>query len=347
MEVADDYTIRVELSTQVSDPSTVFALLSYSGDFTLRTSTRTLPLLRPTNNYGMDTYFKKVSVRTSSGSPYVKFALTCTVKDKVSSFFESVVADEEDPTLYFYVGENSIISLSLTEAITDSVLYVSGYDDALTAQCVAVLFNSCINDETVNLEFTVDSISTAEPLMSEDMPTALYIGFGVCMLAMFIYSVIRYRGIGAAHIYGFLSYMICAVMCVSLIESVQLSLGGVLAVMLGGVLMTVSNYYMFGNVKAEFDSGKRIVASVKEGYKKSLAPVIDVHVVLLVLSGILYFAGISSVSLFGATFALCTIISAACSLALTRFYWAMLMGNVKNQFKFCHFKREVTDDDDE
>lgn len=345
IDVADDYSIRVELSTEVSDPDSVFSILASSGDFTLRHSSATLPLLRPTRNYPMSTYFRKASTRTAGDTPYVRFYLTDEGRSKIKSISNTVASDEDDQVLGFYVGETSIISLTVDGIIDSDELYLSGYEDELSAKCVASLMNSCINGNTVELDMTVGSTNTFEPVAGENIDTAVYIAVGIAMLAMFIYSAVKYRGIGAAHIYGFLSYAICAVMCVSLIETVYLSLGGVIAVILGGVLLCLSNYYVFGNVRSEFDNGKRISASMKEGYKKSLPALIDIHVILLVVSGLMYFIGISALSMFGAVMAICTIISAAC-VALTWFYWLMLMGNAKNQFKFCNFKREVIDDED-
>lgn len=345
IDVADDYSVRIELSSEISDPDSVFSILAASGDFTLSHSSSTLPLLKPTRNYPMNTYFKKVSTRVSGDTPYVRFYLTDEGRSKVKSISNTVAADEDDQVLYFCVGDVSVISLTVDGIIDSDELYLSGYEEELSAKCVASLMNSCINGNTVELSMTVGETNSFDSVMGENIDTVVYIAVGIAMLAVCVYSALRYKGIGAAHIYGFLSYAICAIMCVSLIETVYLSLGGVIAVILGGVLMCLSNYYIFGNVKSEFENGKRISASMKEGYKKSLATLIDIHIILVIASGLMYFVGISALSMFGAIMAICTIISAAC-VALTCFYWLMLMGNVKNQFKFCNFKREVIDDED-
>ncbi len=347
IEVVDDYSIRIEVSSEVESPATVFSVMAASGDFTLRHSSKNLPLLRPTKLYGMNTYFKSVSSKSSGSTPYVRFSMTDTGRNKFTDI-TAAIADNDDSTLYFYVGETTLISLSVTETISQSNLYISGYTDATLAKSVAAVFDSCLNEEDIiDIDFVLGDTHTFESIIGENAVNAVYIGVGVAMLAMFVYSVIRFRGMGAAHIYGFLSYMVVTVMCVGLIESIQLSYGGILAVILGGVLLTISNYYIFAKIKEHFMSGKRIVTSIKTGYKECLAGVIDVHVVLILASLVLYFVGISEISMFGVTFAIAALVSGVSSLLLTRFYFAMLMGNVKNQFKFCNFKREVTDDEDE
>lgn len=347
IEVVDDYSVRIEVSSEVGSPATVFSVMASSGDFTLRHSSKNLPLLRPTKLYGMDTYFKSVSSRVSSSTPYVGFSMTDAGRKKFADI-TAAVADNDDSTLYFYVGETSLISLSVTETISQSTLYISGYTDAMLASSVAAVFDSCLNeDDIIDIDFVLGDTNAFESVVGENAVNAVYIGVGLAMLAMFVYSVLRFRGMGAAHIYGFISYMVVTVMCIGLIESIQLSYGGILAVILGGVLLTASNYYIFARIKEHFMSGKRVVASVKTGYKECLAGVIDVHILLILASLVLFFVGISEISMFGITFAIASLVSGVSSLLLTRFYFAMLMGNVRNQFKFCNFRREVTDDEDE
>ena len=109
--------------------------------------------------------------------------------------------------------------------------------------------------------------------------------------------------------------------------------------------MTSFNWYAFANIRDEFASGKTLTASIKAGYKKSLALTIDVHIVLVVLSAILYFISLGTVQYMSLIFLLGCVISAACTLAVTRFYLYMFLAQPKNKIAFCNFKREETEDE--
>ncbi len=346
IDVVDDYAIRVEVSSAVANPDELFSLMSSNGDFTLNHSSKTLPLLRPTNNYGMDTYFEKVEVKMSGDTPFVHLRLTKEGLEKYKNVTAVVMADEEDTTLNFKVGVVTVVSLSVTEEATERDLYISGYSDELSAKAVAAVLNSCISSDTIELELYADDTNAALSVYGDKVATFAYIAMGVVLLGLCVFSAVRYKGVGVAYVYGLLSYAICAIMCVSLIEVINLSVAGVMAIMLGGIVFTFTNYYFYKRIKEEFEGGKRIASAVKDGYNKNYIPVIDVYAVLLVGALAMYLIGIGSVAMFGQIFGICALIAGLCSCVLTRFYFAMLMGNVKNQYKFCNFKREVIDDED-
>ena len=168
--------------------------------------------------------------------------------------------------------------------------------------------------------------------------------FGVLTLVMAVYSIIRYRGMGLAHVFGFITFALLMILCLSLIETVVLNMAGVLAILATATLLCGFDWYAFKNIADEFATGKTLTASIKAGYKKSLALTIDVHVVLFLAALILYFAATGAVFYMATILLFGTALSAACSLGVTRFFFYVFLAQPKNKIAFCNFKREETED---
>ena len=59
----------------------------------------------------------------------------------------------------------------------------------------------------------------------------------------------------------------------------------------------------------------------------------------------MYFISLGSAQYLALIFLIGTVISAACTLAVTRFYLYMFLAQPKNKIAFCNFKREETEDE--
>lgn len=345
VDILDDYCIRVEVSSEITSPDNVFGVLSAGGEFTITDATRTLPYM-PANRHSMDYFIKSVSVASSSGTYYVKMDFTDEGRTLFNTVTSTIAANEDDQTINFNVGETAVISFTLDEALDQSSIYISGYTDELTAKAVAVLFDSCLNEDDVLEENMNASTTRTVDVESDDMMKFVYLAFGVIILAAIIISAIKYRGMGVANIYGFLSYLIIVIMIVSLAGYMYLSASGILAILLGFILTNAANIYYYSNIKKEYEGGKRIEAAVKEAYKKSVLPLVDINVVLIIASILMITVGTAALKVFGQVLLFSLISSAASSILLSRFYLAFFMGAAKDKFKFCNFAREIDDDED-
>lgn len=346
IDILDDYSLRVEVSSEVSSSDSVFGVLTASGEFTIGHSSRSLPYF-PANRHSMDYFVSSVTYAENSGSSYVKINFTSDGRELFKSVSSIISSDEDDTTICFNVGETTVVSFSLDSEIDQDYLYISGYTDEYVAKAVAVLFNSCLNeDDIIDFEINAATTRTVESSVGDDAMTYVYIAFGFVILFLAVFSVVKYRGLGIANIYGFLSYLIIVIMIVGLVGYISLSIGGILAVMLGLILTVGGNFYMFASIRKEFESGKRVESAVKDGYKKTILPLIDMYVVLIAASIFMIFVGTAALSVFAQTLVFAFISSAVSSMLLTRFYIAMLMGTAKDKFKFCRFAREIDDDED-
>ena len=69
------------------------------------------------------------------------------------------------------------------------------------------------------------------------------------------------------------------------------------------------------------------------------------HVVLFVAALLLYFVATGAALYMSLILMFGTVISAACSLGVTRFFFYVLLAQPKNKIAFCNFKREETEDE--
>ena len=346
------YAIRVNVPLTVSNAEELFTQMGYTGDFTLRGADSERPVLQGFGEHKISDYFKSAASRSSGAAGYVVLKLTTLGKDKVHDITTALSdGDAEDKTLYFYVGDTQVIGLGLSDgAIDQRTLYISGESmTAESAENIGIVIDSCINDRVVNLTLSVDGTDTYSVGSGDGAIMAIYIVFGVALLALAIYSLVRYKGLGVVQIFSLLSFLICMLMFIAFLPGMLLHVSGVFAVALTGVVLALSNFYIFENVRKEFNTGKTLEASVKAGYKKSLAAVLDTHILLFILGLILYFISVSEVVTFAYIFTLGILTSGILSLLVTRFYWYSMRGLLPRgqQHKFSGFVREVSDDDED
>lgn len=340
------YSIRVDVPYTVSDYETLFNQMGYGGDFYLKGASSERVLLPKTNNL-ISKYVKSASSGASGETGYVTIEMTSEGREELKTITSTIAADTENQVLYFNVGDNQLISLTVTEELDNRTLAISGSYTPETAENVGIIIQSCIEQGGIALTLKAD-VSEISVESTDSVMLAIYIIIGVAILAMAIFSIVRYRGLGVAHVFGYLSYLICMLMFIAFLPDMVLSSGGLLALLLTSVLCVCTNYYVYEAVRKEFDNGKTLDSAIKDGYKRTAAGVWDTHILLLVMSIVLFFISVGEMVPFAHIFGLGVLMSGIVVL-LTRFYWYCMRGLLdrSQQYKFCGFKREVNFDDDE
>ena len=349
VKLQDDYTIRVEIPYTEETVSTLFDTIGSDGVAYFADSSGN-ELMELNDEYvrsvavgvGTDGNYGLIFNFTSEGQ--AEFADVTT--DLMSSVTSSSDTTVSSATMYLYVGDTAILQTSISSVLDQAAVYVGGgFATPEAADTVVCLVSSALSEDNI-FDLTLEAPEYYEygPTMGANAGLIVAIVFGVLTLVMAVYSIIRYKGMGLAHVLGFITFALLMILCLSLVESVVLNMAGVLAILLTAALVCGFDWYAFKNIADEFATGKTLTASIKAGYKKSLALTIDVHVVLFVAALILYFAATGAV-LYAATILLFgTVLSAACTLGVTRFFFYVLLAQPKNKIAFCNFKREETED---
>ena len=362
VKLQDDYTIRVEIPSSKDpetgnfreSPQTLFDTLGNdgaayfadeSGDELMRLDSETVK--STAIGVGTDGGYGVIFNFTSEGQSEFYEATSVLMNDAASDNSDTTGGTTIQASLFLHVGDTAIVETTIESVLNQQSVFIGGgFSTPEAAETVTCLINSVLDEENVfDLQLEAPDYYEFGPTMGDNIALVVAIVFGVLILAMAVYSIVCYRGMGLAHVLSFITFALLMVLFLSLIDAVVLNMAGVLAILAVSALLCGFDWYAFKNIADEFATGKTLTASIKEGYKKSLALTIDVHVVLFVAALLLYFVATGAALYMSLILMFGTVISAACSLGVTRFFFYVLLAQPKNKIAFCNFKREETEDE--
>ncbi len=345
VSVFDGYAVRVfvpQSDTAALEP------LSYTGEFTVKygsdaSSAATIMPARATES--ISDYVKSAGSRTGAdGTNYV--VINFTQKGREALAKASDGAADSSATVFFRVGDNSALELSVSEKIDQDSLYISnGQFTEISAKTSAVLIDTAVNGVQTTLSFDVENTVNYHALYGENSLLWMYIVYAILFAAMMIFFFVRYHLLGFAHLYTYLLFLCGTVLCVWAIPFLTLSVETFAAFMLTSLLLCVSNAVTFEKARAEYATGKTMTSSVKTGYSKCFWNLFDVHIVLALAGFFTFFVALPPLSGFAFVFGLTAVFSGLGTLVLNRFNWAILMAYTDKKGPFCNFKREETEDE--
>ncbi len=351
VETVDGYSVRVTLPAYMDTAAAAFIYNAYMGDLevlygsSLESADKIIPE-EGRKEKPIGEYIKGAGTRTIDGTVYVGIYFTKAGNDIISN--TTADAQTTAGTLFFTVGGDQVIGLSVSSRITDSDLYISGgYTEDAARLIAAVVDTSVEFASDVELgRMEVGEIYENRAEFGDSALTLLYASFGGLLALSCVYFFVRYRRLGFAHLYGLLSFLLIMIVCIWAIPTVAIGAGTVAALALCCAVFCVSNAIVFDRAGKEFALGKTIASSVKTGYKRSFFGIFDVHVAMGIVGLLTYLIALTELSAFGLVLALGALFSCVSTLLITRFMWYIMMPFAKSAGKFCHFKREeVTDDE--
>ncbi len=290
-------------------------------------------------------FFTGVRYYAMGGNTAVQLDLTDDGFTKLNSV---VTALESSTNAYIYVGENNLgLQLTGGTALESKTLYFSATEN--NAQNFAILLDSVVNDNVLVNSYNDDTANSgtelivATPAYGEYAAVCVLVALILVLLAAIIYPIIKYKKLGLVNALIAITYSLVMIVSLLLLE-IQLTVGGAVFVALGLALLTFTNVRVFESVRTETMTGRTIQASVKDGYKKRIFEVLDLHVILLIASIIVALVCVGELAACGFIFFIATIASYVLHW-FTRFMWFVISSPVKDKFKFCGFAREVLDDE--
>lgn len=361
--VTDGYTLKITVPTNFtyseykrydtssrSDKTTLVSqairMLTYDGELTLRNSevgkTSYDNILTPITA-DVTSYFKSF-VKYSAGTNHaVKVNLTKEGRELFKTISNLVNSAENDKAIGFYIGENQLLSLTVSEEIDSSSFYIS-VNEAY-AEDYAITLNSVAHGDTVSLSYNSSEaqIVYANAALGDLAAILLGVSLLLIILAAAIYSVVRYKLLGLVNVMMIAVYSLAMIVALMLLE-IQLTVAGAFCAALGLALMCGSNFALFEAVRKETKLGKTMQSSVKSGYKKLLTGILELHIVLFVATLFLTLVGVGELASCGFILLIATVASYILYW-FTRFMWYVISSPVKDKFKFCGFAREDLNDD--
>lgn len=331
--------IRIEVP-DVDDPDRIFDLIGRPATLEFRSST-------DSSDYevlitGKD-HLETAYLTTDEDGYYavgLKFNAVGTTK------FAKVTEEYTGKSIYIYVNGENITSggVSVNTTITGGSAIITGkydYDKAydLATQIQAGTFG-------VELELIESKVISAS-LGSNTIKNSLIAG-AIGLVIILVFMAIAYRMLGVAADLALLAYIVVLLWFYAVFPWVQLTLPGVAGVLLGIGMAVDANIVIFERIKDEYrHTTKAIPASIKDGFGRATATVIDGNVTTIIGAIVMWIVGTSSVQGFAITLLISIVISMLTALLLTRLLInAMLPWNSTSP-KLYGLKKDVNAKDEE
>ena len=116
-------------------------------------------------------------------------------------------------------------------------------------------------------------------------------------------------------------YIILVLFFLQALPFVQLTLPGIAGIILGIGMAVDANIIIFERIKDEYKRGKRIPASIKGGYKRATAAILDSNITTIMVGLVLFIFGTGAIQGFASTLLISIVVSMVSSIFITR--WLM------------------------
>ena len=368
VSIVDDYAIKVTLSSGMS----YAAYKSFEEDYDSSARSESLTNISHTIQYlvpkgalaikdGTDknaksiltyketpkfyTYFKGASVYSMAGTHAVKIDLT---DDGFSKLNTALIAGSG--SAYLFVGDECLqLTISRGSSLEDKSMMFQTTNVSY-AEDLAIVIDSAIHNNVITNSYNTDKAGSGTQIVTQTSSFGKYaaIYLGVIMLLVIVAAIagnlIKYKKLGI--VCGLMTLVYALVMVIALLVlKIELTMAGAFVLVLGLALLSFSNVIVFEAVRKEIEAGRTVQAAVKVGYKKTLATLLDMHIILWVVSAIVGLACVGELAACGLIFFVASLASYALYW-FTRFMWYVLISPARDKFKFCGFKREAYDDED-
>lgn len=228
--------------------------------------------------------------------------------------------------------DGKVISSPVAQSeITGGEAYISGGNSG--GMSVEEAENLAIKIESGALPLVlheIDNRTISASLGADALQRSLIAGM-IGVIVLFVFMLLYYRLPGfvacvALTVYIFLILLVLAVF------SIQLTLPGIAGIILSVGMAVDANVIIFERFKDELATGKTLGASMKAGFHKAMATIIDSNVTTFIAGIVIAFFGVGTVKGFGYTLMIGIVLSMFTAVVLTR--WLMnivLVLNVQNR----------------
>ncbi len=240
-------------------------------------------------------------------------------------------AAESGSNIYIYLGDTSgdyLTYLTCSEEITTGTTFISGdswtYDNA-QAYATQIICG------TLNVSFELNESNIVSAPLGENALTFFLIGLAVGLVLVLITMWLRYGEFSFLAFFATVIYIVLMLFFLQAISIIQLSLSGLLGVILSLIILFDGFVIIFEKIREDYRSGKKIPTASRNGFKRAFWPVFDSNIIAIVTSILLYVLGTSSIQSFAIILLVGTALSMFTNLVILRFFvkWYLPFNSVK------------------
>lgn len=155
------------------------------------------------------------------------------------------------------------------------------------------------------------------PTLGREAVNGGMMAFGISFLVIFLLMLVYYNTAGWVANIALILNLLFTIGVLSALHA-TLTAPGIAGLVLTVGMAVDTNVIIFERIKEELTRGKSYQMAVKDGYRRSLAPVLDAHVTTLLTALILFYFGLGPVLGFATTQILGILLSLFCGILVSR-----------------------------
>ncbi len=178
------------------------------------------------------------------------------------------------------------------------------------------------------------------PTLGKEAVQGGMMSFGIAFLIIFILMLVYYNTAGWVANIALILNLLFTVGVLSALNA-SLTAAGIAGLVLTIGMAVDTNVIIFERIKEELAGGKSHADAVNEGYKRSLSPVLDGHITVLMTAIILFIFGLGPVLGFATTQILGILLSLFCGILVSRLITDMWMSRGKHFEYFTNISKKL------
>jgi protein-export SecD/SecF family membrane protein len=305
-----DTQIRIEVP-DVDDPQEIFNLIGQPAKLEIRKteSLEGAPELTGDN-------IKNVFATYQDGEYGVSVEFDA---EGAQTFFNltSELSEQSDPNnkLYLYIGGVLFSAPTVQTTISDGKTFISGN---MSTYAEAEAYATKILSGTFSVELELSENSVVSATLGKDALSSGLIAGAIGLLLVFLFMFLSYGVFGLIANLSLAIYAVILMFFLQAVPLVQLTLPGIAGIILSFGMAVDANVVIFERIKDEYRAGKKIPASVKAGFSKSVSAIVDGNITTIIASLVLYILGTGAIKGFAITLLIGILVSMFTGLIVTK-----------------------------
>lgn len=238
------------------------------------------------------------------------------------------------------LDEENIIQSAPTSVMSDGTLYISGGYNKATV--VATLINLLSLQNGVTL--TYSNVLATTPTLGIKASLSLTICAGILILAIAIFMIVRYKNFGLMSLLSLAFFGIFYSFLLNVLPFVKVTFASVIGILTSFVFVMFTNVLICEKIKEEYKLGKKVPTSMENGLNKTIKPILDISIMLIVLFLIFGLLGSMAVTTFASTVIIGIIVNLLTSLVLLRQFFKISMKLTSKPNKYNLQREETTNE---
>ena len=186
-----------------------------------------------------------------------------------------------------------------------------------------------------------------ETLYGKDLANKCLIAILSITILAIILFLVAYKGLGLMSALSYLLFALALPWLFISIPGIVFNLGSIVGIIASMLISLYATYVLLKNIKDEYAySEKTVKASISKGFRDSLVPTINLHVVAGIIALLLVIFATGVIKGFAITCGIGIVVSAISTLVFTRMFNSIIFSIPKNKEKFLKLKKvEVVEEE--